>query len=102
MLSAILELDVRASHKVCNRAGHEGLPRLGCAANPLSRMNRDTCDVIIALLNLSDVDSTANVDPNLVKRIGNGLRAAYGRRRSVEGGEHPVTGCLDQPTTKAR
>ena len=102
MLSAILELDVRASHKVCNRAGHEGLPRLGCAADPLGRMNRDTCDVIIALLNLSDVDSAANVDPNLAERIGNGLRTAYGRCRSVEGGEHPVAGCLHQPTAEAR
>jgi len=100
VLASIFELNPGASDKVTHDAGHEDLPWLGSAADPLGGVNRDTCDVIIALLNLSDVDSTANVDPNLAERIGNGLRTAYGRCRSVEGGEHPVARCLHQPTTE--
>jgi hypothetical protein len=100
VLASIFELDARASDKVTNHTGHEDLPLLSGAADPLGCVNRDTCNVIIALLNLSDMDPTPNADPNLADRIRNGPRTADGRCRSVEGGEHPVAGCLHQATAE--
>jgi hypothetical protein len=66
------------------------------AAYPGSYVHGDARDVFISLLDLTDMNATADRDADLGDAIGHGGRASDGGCRTVERSEHAVTYRLDE------
>ena len=83
MLPSVLELDPRPGDEVTHRAGDENLPGLGSRSNSSSDMDCDTAHVGPTKLNLTAVQTGADIDTQWTQRVPDRLRAPDGSPRPI-------------------
>ena len=101
VLTTVFEGEVRAGHEIDDRPGHQNVAGSGEAADPLGDVHRDPGHVVVAKLDLPDVNSGPDVQAELVERIPDGQSALEGPGRGIEGCEGAVAGALHQPPGEA-
>ena len=76
-------------------------PGCACDLDPRRDVDGDPGDVVAASFNLTGVQADAYVHAELARAVADGEPTLNRPRRTVEGGEDAVTGCLDVPTAEA-
>src|SRR3954471_18921140 len=92
----VLEVDARAGHEVFDGPRHKDLAVSGEGSDARSDMHADAADVTESQLHLSGVNAGANVDVICRSAVADCSGCVDTSRRTVEGGEHAVAGCLDE------
>ena len=93
--AAVLEARARADDKVTDSARDEDFAGAGLAEDPRRDVYREPPDVGVQQFALAGVDAGADLDAQCFGVSAQGLGAADGLRRAVEGGEVAVAGALD-------
>ena len=90
--TAVCEAQVGARDEILHGTRNQHLIRLRGSADSGPEVNGDAADLVSHHLTLSRVESGAERDPERGDRLASGASAADRARRTVEGGEKPVTG----------
>jgi hypothetical protein len=93
--AAVLEARARADDQVTNGAGDEDFAGAGLAEDPRRDVYREAPNVGVQQFAFAGVDAGADLDAQGLGVSTQGLSAADGLRRTVEGGEVAVAGALD-------
>ena len=100
LFALVIERDARTSYEVFDGGGDEDLP--GCSESRDSRtdVHGHAGDVLAADLELTGVESSADVDAQSSEGVANGDGAVDGSSRSVEGGHEFISDRVDFLTTE--
>src|SRR5271155_1499452 len=93
--AAVLEARARADDQVTHGAGDEDFTRSSVAEDARRDVYCNAPDVAVQQFALAGVDASADLDAQCLGVSTQGLGAADGLRRAVEGGEVAVTVALD-------
>ena len=95
LFALVIERDARTSYEVFDGGGDEDLP--GCSESRDSRtdVHGHAGDVLAADLELTGVESSADVDAQSSEGVANGDGAVDGSSRSVEGGHEFISDRVD-------
>ena len=96
-VASVLELDVGSRHQQGHGARDPDLARVGILHDPRCDMHPDTTDVGPAYLDLTGVNTSADLHSEGAQSVTKRLRALHSTTGTVEGGEDAVTGELDEP-----
>jgi hypothetical protein len=98
---AILELEASAGNEIPEYAGDQDLPwPCGCHG-PGRDMDRDPGELGTEHLGLADVQSGADLDPELAHAVADGGSTANPLGRFGERGEEPIAGRVKLPPAEA-
>ena len=101
MLSALVELDSRARDEVFDRPRDQDLAGGGQGRHPGRDVDGEPSEVIPADLALAGVQTRPDLKAEPTNGLADLLAASNGSRRSIEGGDEPVSGGVELPTTEA-
>src|SRR3977135_1373262 len=100
VLPSVVELDAGACYEVNDGSGYEHVSGAGEGGNARRDDDADTCYVVTAQFDLGGVDAAADLDPHASERVSDRQRRADCSCRTVEDGEHAVTGVLHLTTAE--
>jgi hypothetical protein len=101
MEPGVLEGQPGALEEIHDRRGDENVARSGDGHDPGRGMDRDPPDIASDRLDLSRVDSGADLEAQAVGRVADGGRAPNCALGPVKLGEHSVAGGLDELSAMA-
>ena len=99
--AAILEPRARSDDQVTHGAGDQDFTGAGLAEDARRDVYREPPDVGVQQFALAGVNASAELDAQCLGVSAQGLGAADGLRRAVEGGQVAVAGALDHPAAES-
>jgi hypothetical protein len=92
MFAAVVELKTRTGDEVDHRARDNDLARSGEGRDALPDVNGDAADVLAPKFYLTGMEARSHLDTEHANRFNDGLRAADGSCRAVEGCKDAISG----------
>ena len=102
VLALIFEDEAAACGEVLDGGRDEYVPWACQRADPRSDMHRQATNAIFDELDLARMAAGADLDAERADRGADRLRASYGARRTVEGGEEAIARRIDVVTAESR
>src|SRR5215472_11295033 len=101
MRSALLEAYAGAGNEVSDRTGHENLAGAGQSGDPGPNVDSDAAHFVTDDFALASVETRAYTNSERFDAGRDGLGAAYGPCRAVEGGEEAIAGRVNLAAAEA-